>query len=122
MKKISLIIGAMLLMIGAAQAAASPIGNWEVTTGEARYKVFNCGKSLCLSLTWLREDAKTQANKELVNKIVAVGVPKGELSWTGVVRYEGQKYQGEMSLTSENTMRVSACSGMFCKSYSLKRI
>lgn len=122
MKIIKLALGVLLLTIGTAQAAVSPIGNWLVTSGEARYQVFNCGKNLCLKLTWLREDAKTDKNRNLINTVVAIGVPKGDLSWAGVVRYEGQQYQGEMRLTSPDSMRVNACSGMFCKTYTLKRL
>ncbi len=113
---------AFALMLVPAQAGVSPFGTWENVTGESRYTVYQCGTNICLNLTWLRADVQTQTNKPLINTKIAEGKPDGELRWSGIVRYEGQKYSGELRLLSNDSMRVSACSGVFCRTYQLKRI
>src|SRR3569833_879420 len=60
-----------ILSIGpsaALAASASPVGQWQVTTGEARYAVSSCGSGLCAKLVWLRSDAKTKENTQNKHK------------------------------------------------------
>lgn len=106
-------------------ADLDPVGQWEVATGESRYRVSHCGKSgedLCAKLTWLREDARTKANLNLLNKTIVRGAPADENKWRGTVVYDGQKYDATVTLVSRNAMRVHGCSGMFCKSFQLNRL
>src|SRR4051794_501368 len=60
---------AALSITPALAAGTSPVGNWQVTTGEARYTVTSCGggQQLCAKLTWLRSDARTENNLALLN-------------------------------------------------------
>ena len=50
----------------------SPVGAWEMTSGESRFKVSLCGDGteLCAQLVWLRDDARSSANAPLLNKYV----------------------------------------------------
>lgn len=114
------------LMLAPAMAAdINPTGQWEVTTGESRYKVSRCGdagEDLCAKLTWLRDDAKTAENVAQLNRTIVRGAPADVNKWTGTVVFEGQKYQATVTLTSSNSMRVHSCSGVFCQSFELKRL
>jgi uncharacterized protein (DUF2147 family) len=106
-------------------ADLDPVGQWEVTTGESRYRVTHCGnsgKELCAKLTWLREDARTEKNLGLLNKTIVRGAPADENEWQGTVVYDGEKYDATVTLISRNAMRVHGCSGMFCKSFELSRL
>ena len=59
-------------------AGATPLGRWEVTTGEARYTVMGCGGMLCAKLVWLRNDARTEDDLALLNHYVVRGAkPQG---------------------------------------------
>ena len=59
-------------------AGASPLGRWEITTGEARYSVSGCGGMLCAKLVWLRDDARTEENLALLNHYLVRGArPQG---------------------------------------------
>jgi uncharacterized protein (DUF2147 family) len=106
-------------------ADLDPVGQWEVSTGESRYRITHCGKSgaeLCAKLTWLREDARTEENLDLLNKTVVRGAPADENEWTGTVLYEGKSYVATVTLISRNAMKVHSCSGIICQSFELNRL
>lgn len=105
--------------------SASPVGSWEVTTGEARYKITACGNAgqLCAKLVWLRDDQKTEKNLAVLNKYVVKGAQKVDSnSWQGNVVFDGKAYDGEMTLKSTNYMTLKGCSGILCQTYQLTRI
>jgi uncharacterized protein (DUF2147 family) len=106
-------------------APASPVGSWEVTTGEARYKVTACGNSgqLCAKLIWLRDDKRTDENLAVLNKYVVRGAePVDGNSWAGNLVFDGRAYEGTMTLKSVNYMTLKGCSGILCQTYQLTRI
>jgi uncharacterized protein (DUF2147 family) len=106
-----------------AAAGASPIGRWEVTTGEARYSVMGCGGMLCAKLVWLRNDAKTEENLALLNHYVVRGAtPQGDGKWSGSLVIKGNSYAGTMIMVSRNFMRLNACSGFICRTYEFTRL
>jgi uncharacterized protein (DUF2147 family) len=108
---------------GALAASASPVGRWEVTTGEARYSVVGCGGSLCAKLIWLRSDARTEENLSLLNRYVVQGAkPQGDGKWSGSLVIQGNSYAGTMTMVSRNFMRLDACSGFLCRTYEFTRL
>ena len=114
-----------ILSIGPSLAASatSPVGQWQVTTGEARYTVTSCGAGLCARLVWLRSDARTKDNLALMNKYVVRGArPAGEGTWTGNLTMNGNSYAGTMQLVSKNYMTLKGCSGILCQTYEFTRI
>jgi uncharacterized protein (DUF2147 family) len=115
-----------ILSIGpslAAAATTSPVGQWQVTTGEARYAVTSCGSGLCAKLVWLRSDARTRDNLALLNKYVVRGAqPAGKGTWTGNLTMNGNSYAGTMQLVSTNYMTLKGCSGVLCQTYQFTRI
>jgi uncharacterized protein (DUF2147 family) len=114
-----------ILSIGPSLAASatSPVGQWQVTTGEARYTVTSCGAGLCARLVWLRSDARTKDNLALMNKYVVRGAqPAGNGTWTGNLTMNGNNYVGTMQLVSKNYMTLKGCSGILCQTYEFTRI
>ena len=106
-----------------AASATSPVGQWQVTTGEARYTVTSCGAGLCARLVWLRSDARTKDNLALMNKYVVRGAqPAGNGTWTGNLTMNGNNYAGTMQLVSKNYMTLKGCSGILCQTYEFTRI
>jgi uncharacterized protein (DUF2147 family) len=104
--------------------AADPTGTWQSTGGESRYKVTYCGDGtqLCAKLTWLRDDARTKDNLAYLNRYVVKGaVPSGKNRWEGRVAYDGDVFEGSVTMASANSMKVKGCKGMFCKSMSFTR-
>ena len=112
------------LSIGPALAAgASPVGQWQVTTGEARYAVSSCGGGLCAKLVWLRSDARTDGNLALLNHYVVRGAqPAGSGQWAGDLKMNGNSYSGTMTLVSKNFMTLKGCAGILCQTYEFTRI
>lgn len=104
--------------------AADPTGTWQSTTGESRYHVSYCGggEQLCATLTWLREDARTAENLAYLNRNVVQAVPAGENSWKGRVAYEGDVYNGSLTMVSDNALKLRGCKGMFCQSMNFVRL
>lgn len=106
-------------------ASATPVGSWEVTTGEARYKITACGEAghLCAKLVWLREDQRTDENLAVLNKYVVRGAqPASDNKWKGNVLFEGKSYDGTLTVVSKNYLTLKGCSGILCQTYQLTRI
>jgi uncharacterized protein (DUF2147 family) len=105
-------------------ASASPVGTWQVTTGEARYAVMSCGNGkLCAKLVWLRSDARTTQNIALLNHYVVSGArAEGGGKWSGDVTLNGNSYAGTMQMVSTNFMTLKGCSGILCQTYEFTRI
>jgi len=102
----------------------SPLGSWEVSTGEARYKVMQCGDSgeICAKLVWLREDARTKENLRYLNTYVVTGaVPARANKWTGTVNYEGEAIGGSVTMVNHNTLRLTGCKLIACNSFEFTR-
>ena len=104
-------------------AGVSPVGSWELTTGESRYDVVQCGKGmLCAKLTWLRDDEKTAENLALLDTYVLKGArqTKGG-KWEGTVVFEGDTVDGSMTMLDSDTMRITGCR-LLCQSFELQRL
>ena len=107
----------------ALSAGPSPIGTWQVSSGEARFAVANCGGGLCAKLVWLRNDARTEENLALLNHYLVRGArPQGDGKWSGSLVIKGNNYAGTMTLVSKNFMRLDACSGFICRTYEFTRL
>ena len=124
-----LAVGILASLIAAAPAlaavAADPTGTWQTSTGESRYKVSYCGDGtqLCAKLTWLRDDARTEENLAYLNRYVVRGAsPAADNKWQGQVSYAGDTFAGSLTMTSANSLKLSGCKGMFCKTMSFSRI
>lgn len=114
-----------LLPVPGTAADASPVGQWELTTGESRFSVRYCGggKEICARLTWLRDDAHTDENLSLLNReVVSHAAPSDRNAWAGTIRYNGEIYKGTVRLISADQLRVESCTGPFCRSFDLRRI
>ena len=116
---------AALTAAPALAGSASPVGSWEVTTGEARYKITACGDNgeLCAKLVWLRDDQRTEQNLAVLNKYVVRGAEQTDANeWQGNLVFDGKAYEGKMILKSTNYMTLKGCSGILCQTYQLTRI
>ncbi len=97
----------------------SPVGTWQTTTGESRYTVSLCGDGtqLCAKLTWLRADARTPENLELLNQYVVRNAKStAQNKWLGTVHYDGKLVSGSVTLVSNSKMRLSGCKFVACQS------
>jgi uncharacterized protein (DUF2147 family) len=105
-------------------AELNPTGQWEVSTGESRYRISYCGgHDLCAKLTWLREDAKTDKNLALLNRYVVEHAKPGDANtWVGTMQYDGSTYEATARLVSSDAMELKSCSGVFCRSFTLNRL
>ena len=121
---VAVVVASVLPLAVLAEDSATPVGSWEVTTGESRYDVIYCGKQpqICATLVWLRKDQRTTENLALLHKyVVRHARPTGAQSWTGEVSLAGNTYRGTMTMLSEDLMVVRGCSGIFCKTFELAR-
>ena len=115
---------AVLSIAPATAAEMSPEGKWRSQDGSSQYQVSFCGDGaqLCAKLTWLSASAKAEGNADLLNTYVVEGAsPTAVNKWSGTVVYEGDRYEGSVTLVSNDTMKLKGCSGIFCKSFSLER-
>ena len=108
-----------------ASSSPSPVGSWQISSGESRYNVTVCGSGsqLCAKLVWLRADAKTADNLRYLNKFVVRGAePIAPHKWSGSVSFSGETLRGSLTQVNANLMTLQGCKGVFCKSVQLKRI
>ncbi|MEQ1771171.1 MAG: DUF2147 domain-containing protein [Devosia sp.] len=106
-----------------AGSAASPVGKWQVTTGDARYSVTACGDGLCAKLVWLSPDQRTAENLALLNTYVVKGaVEVDDNKWQGSVVMDGRAFAGTMTMVSADMMKLRGCSGMLCQTLEFTRI
>ena len=101
--------------------AADPTGTWQADDGKSRYKITDCGNNaLCARLIWLRD--KNDENRLYLNQVIVQGTQSSENKWTGTVKHAGDTYEGTMTMTGENSLKVNGCQGMFCKTVKLSRV
>jgi hypothetical protein len=103
----------------------SPIGSWQLSTGESRFKVAMCGSNgeICAKLVWLRDDARTADNLRYLNTYVVTGaVPTRANRWSGTLSYDGERVGGSMTMLDRNTMRVTGCKLIACTTLELRRV
>jgi uncharacterized protein (DUF2147 family) len=114
------------LSTSAMAGGASPVGSWQVTTGDARYNVLACGDNgalLCAKLVWLAPEKRTAENLALLNTYVVRGAtPEGGNRWSGNVVFEGHSYDGTVTMVSQNALTLRGCAGILCKTYEFTRI
>lgn len=108
-----------------AASTATPVGDWQLSTGESRFEISTCGdNALCAKLTWLRDDVKDDATlvSYLDDYVMRGAVPSGVNTWSGMVSYDGDTYAGKLIMVDADTMKLRGCMGIFCKSMELERI
>lgn len=118
---------AMSLLIAAPTFAqdATPVGTWQTSTGESRYSVSYCGdgSQLCAKLIWLRKDAKKPENLALLNKMVVSGAKAVAANkWRGTVNFQGHRVSGSVTLVDHDSMKLSGCQLIACKSVEFERL
>jgi len=109
----------------ASAAELNPTGQWEVSSGESRYRISYCGdgQELCAKLTWLRDDARTDDNVALLNRyVVRQARPEEPNTWIGTMQFDGETYDATARLLSTDAMELKSCSGVFCRSFTLRRL
>lgn len=118
------IVALATLTLPAFAGQVSPVGTWQSSTGESRYQVSLCGDGteLCAKLTWLRDDARTAENLAFLNKWVVKAHPVQANKWRGTVNYKGDTVSGSVTLVNEDTLKLSGCKGIFCKSLRFNRV
>ena len=95
------------------------------STPTTRGRISYCGegKQLCAKLTWLRDDARTEENLALLNRYVVRNARPGEENtWVGTMQYDGETYEATARLVSRDSMELRSCSGVLCRSFTLRRI
>jgi hypothetical protein len=100
----------------------SPVGSWELSTGESRYDVVECGdNAVCAKLTWLRDDERTPENLALLGTYVVKGSLVRENKWKGTAIHEGRSVEASMSMVGADTMRLTGCQ-LLCETMTLRRV
>ncbi len=103
----------------------SPVGAWQMATGESKFEVSLCGDGtqLCAQLVWLRDDAKTPDTLPLLNHYVVMNAKMALTNkWRGEAQYQGETVKGTITMVDANTMTLDGCKGALCKLLQLKRV
>ncbi len=124
----SWISAAIAFMLAATAAfpafAYDPVGRWQVTNGESRYQVLFCQRDkLCAKLIWLRDDVKDPKARAYLNQyVVTEAVEVKPNLWTGALKYNGDVYQGQLTVNDDEHMSLKGCKVVFCQTFKLVRL
>jgi uncharacterized protein (DUF2147 family) len=81
------------------------------------------GTQLCATLTWLSEEARTPENLAYLNAMVLEGAKSTTpVKWKGAVQYDGETFNGTVTMVNSNTLRLSGCKAIACEAMILERI
>ncbi len=118
-------VAALVAAPALAEGPISPAGEWQMSTGEARYRIDLCGDGtqVCATLTWLRNDVATAENRAYLNKQVVTGAERAtNVKWRGAVTYQGETFNGALTVLDANTIKLTGCRAVACDSLMLTRI
>ncbi len=102
--------------------ALDPSGNYVRSDGGTRVRVANCGKNICATNTWIKD----QTSSEKVGDVLVMSLqPAGENTLTGTA-YDGQRkmtYNFEMSVQPKKLNTKGCVLGkLVCKDVAWNRI
>lgn len=103
----------------------SPVGQWQLVSGESRFRIELCGDGtqLCAQLTWLRADARTPDTLPLLNTYVLKNARLALTNkWRGEGQYKGETVKGTITMVDADTMTLNGCKGALCRELTLKRL
>lgn len=111
-----------MLVVPAVAAPPSPAGEWMVAKGEAIIRVVDCGGQYWGVVAWEQTPGSTDAKNPnpALRKRSTLGMPillgmspraGAQASWNGEIynSEDGRTYQGRISLTAPDTLRVEGC-------------
>lgn len=113
------------LFVPSLAQAATPVGEWALSSGESRFEISACGPdTLCARLTWLSADAREDEElSALLGSYVMQGaIPAGPNAWAGTVTFDGDTYAGRLTMVDPDTIRLRGCLGIFCRTMELERV
>jgi uncharacterized protein (DUF2147 family) len=129
-----------IALMAVAQAAMPVTGTWLSADGGTKVRVSDCGGKLCGKVVWLNEPIDQSTGRPKTDKhnadtakrtrpLLGVQVvqgmkPAGDNKWSGQIYNadDGKVYQANVTLVSENAMRVQGCVlGVLCKSQTWTR-
>lgn len=119
-------LAALVGLLLAAPALASPAGLWEIESRDSRYQVSLCGDGtqLCARLVWLGNGADSPQNLPYLNTMLIDGArPTGPGQWQGDLHLYGQTAGGTITQVNAQEMTLRGCVALvICKTYRMFRI
>ena len=115
-----------LMMASLVPAMASPVGQWEIETGDSRYNVTMCGDGtqICAELIWLGNGGDTAENLPYLNTLMIDRAPLIRANqWRGELNLYGKKATGTITQLDANTVQLKGCYFLvLCRSYKMHRL
>jgi len=100
--------------------AADPTGDWLVADKTAAIRIAPCGDALCGHIVWTKGPAGTdknnpdpaKRNRSVIGLPILLSMkPVAANRWEGEIYHaqEGKIYSGNISLASDNVLRIEGC-------------
>jgi uncharacterized protein (DUF2147 family) len=132
----------MLLAAGAAlasaaaayaQSAEDALGVWENPENKSHTQFYMCGGGVCGKIVRVVDGQKTddrnpdpaKRSRPIVGLVIMQGAKKtGPKSWSGELynRADGKTYSGTLTVKSSNSVELSGCVMIFCKTTTFTRV
>jgi uncharacterized protein (DUF2147 family) len=107
-------------------ALASPVGLWEIETGDQRYNVTMCGDGtqLCAELIWLGKGGDRPENRPYLNTLMIDRAPLIRPNqWRGKLNLYGKTATGTITQIAEDLVQLKGCYFLvMCRTYKMYRI
>jgi uncharacterized protein (DUF2147 family) len=128
--------GVAMLVASAVAAPPSPAGEWMVAKGEAIIRVVDCGGQYWGFVAWEQNPGSLDARNPdpALRKRPTLGMPillgmtpraGAQAGWNGHIynSEDGRTYDGRISLTAPDTLRVEGCVlGFLCGGENWRRV
>jgi len=120
------VLAAALMAAGLMPALASPVGRWEIETGDSRYNVTMCGdgSQLCAELIWLGKYSDTAKNRAYLNTLMIDRAPMVKNhQWKGDLYLYGDRASGTITQIAEDVVELKGCFlFVICRTYKMYRM
>lgn len=113
----------LLLSAGSLAQEMSIEGNWIDKWGTSFHMTLcGGGTDLCVVMTDLQGDSRTEENLAYMNKEVMKGTQIAPNQWQGTMALGGGEAKGTVTQTGPDTIEIEGCRGIFCDSIEYHRV
>lgn len=123
MRLLLAVLSFVVLSLGALAQDASIEGDWIDKWGTSfRMSLCGDGTELCVVMTDLQGESRTEENLAYMNEEVLQGKQIAPNQWQGTMLLGGGEAKGTVTQTGPDTIEIEGCRGIFCDSIEYRRV
>lgn len=117
------VLSLVLLSVGSLAQETSIEGDWIDKWGTSFHMTLcGDGTELCVVMTDLQGDSRTEENLAYLNKEVLQGKMVAPNQWEGTLMLGGGEAKGTVTQTGPDTIDIQGCRGILCDTIEYRRV